>query len=76
MAGLFQMDASVGIENRLGGIHIQGESGSGKDEIQLDHDLQVSADSVDILCGLLAEVGENGFDFFLLLKFQFADVIV
>ena len=34
-------------------VTIYGKSGSGKNKVQLDHDLQVCTDGIHVLCGLL-----------------------
>ena len=52
VACLFQMNAFLCIENGFCGIHIQCKSCSGKNEIQLDHNVKVCANGVHILGGL------------------------
>ena len=54
MSGLLQPDLMLCIENGFSSIHIHGKGCSGKNEIQLYHDLQVIPDLICIGSSLVA----------------------
>lgn len=76
MAAFFDVDVAFFIEDRLGSVVGFAEHGPGKNEIQLGQDPEVIGDVFIFRSGHIAEFGKNRLDGFLLLKLQFAKLII
>ena len=76
MAGLLDLDVTVGIKLRAGAIHVPCQGGAGKDEVQLGQHLQVGAQGVDMGSGLTAQGSQDHLDLFLLGDLQLTDLVV
>ena len=76
MASVLDMDVASVIEHRGAALIMAGQSGLGKYKVQLCQKLHVHA---KLLCTgrcLVAQGGQNRFDFLLLLYFQLTHLIV
>ena len=70
------VDDMILIEQGLCGILFQGQRSLCKNEIQAGHHVLVLRDFHRMLSGESAEGGENLFDFFLFLQFQFPHLVI
>ena len=76
MAPVFDVDIAVFIEFRHGAVIMSGQSGPGKDKVQLCQKLQVYEDGLHIGDQLHAEGSQHHFDLLLLPDLQLPQLVV